>query len=70
MSEKITLKDIYEAVQDLRNEVRDIYATKESYMSVEKRVSDIEGNITWTVRLVVGAVLTSILALVGVFVRR
>jgi hypothetical protein len=42
------------------------FATKADYLNLDKRLTDIESDRKWLVRLIVGAVATSLLALIGI----
>ena len=51
-------------VKKLINEVKDGYTKKEEFESLKRRVQHIEGNATWLVRIIIGAVIVAILSLV------
>ena len=53
-----------EELKKLIAEVKDGYAKKEEFESLKRRVQHIEGNATWLVRIIIGAVIVAILSLV------
>jgi 5-enolpyruvylshikimate-3-phosphate synthase len=55
------------AMDDLKKfiaEFKENYVTKEEFGGLEHRVAKIESDLSWAVRLIVGAVITAVSALV------
>ena len=55
---KVTLRDVYQAVQDFRDEVRDTYVTKDEFRPVMKVVY---GLVTLILTVVVGAIIALVI---------
>lgn len=61
------LKDTREDIADLKKDIKslkDCYPSKESLITLEGRVKNIEGNLSKVIWIVLGAVVSAILALV------
>lgn len=51
------------AIQDISN-LGTNYAEKSDHLSLAKRVSSLESNITWVVRTIIGVIILALLSLV------
>lgn len=57
MTEKVTLKDIYNSIQDFRTEVRDTYVTKDEFNPVKAIAY---GTVGLTLTAVLGALIATV----------
>jgi hypothetical protein len=58
MSKDVSLRDIYDAIKEFREEVRETYVTKDEFVPVKMIAFGLVGTI---VTLVLGAILTGII---------
>jgi ABC-type phosphate transport system permease subunit len=58
MKAEVTLRDIYQAIEDFRKEVREQYVTKDEFMPVKNIAFGLVSLITFTV---IGAILTMVI---------
>ena len=45
------------------------FATKSDFQAIDKRLTDLESDRKWLVRLIIGSVATSLLALIGIGIK-
>jgi hypothetical protein len=62
---KVTLRDIYDNINELRKEVRETYVTKEEFYPIRDEVTGIRNNLSKGVWIVLSAVFFGILGLLG-----
>lgn len=58
------LTDLQQTVSDLVHRLEQGYVRVDSVAPLERRVASLESSVTWVVRLVIGAVIAALLALV------
>lgn len=61
---KSALDDIKESITILTNKLENGFVTKEEFKSLDKRVSGLEDLKGWALKIIVGGVIMSLLALV------
>jgi hypothetical protein len=65
-----THKDIIDRIDSqftyLREEMKATYVTKDEFVPLTKRVRAIENNLSWAIKIVVGAVISGLLLLLGI----
>ena len=61
------VEQLVNAINDLRGEVRELksnFATKSELNALEEEIKGIKGNLSWVIKIIVGAVVTAVLGLV------
>lgn len=62
---KSALDEIKNDIKDIKEELPNAFATKSELVNLDKRLKDVEDLKNWFVRIVLGAIIVSILALMG-----
>lgn len=62
---KAGIDDIKDSLNMLRSEVRSSYATKQDLKSISERIGKFESLYEWVLRIIIGAIVSGILLLLG-----
>lgn len=65
MAKNITNQDIYEFLEKMRKENRELFATKIEVADLSRRIGSVESNLLWSVRIVIGTVIAAVLGFLG-----
>ena len=58
------ISNINKSLDELHTKIDNKYVSKERFEPVEQKVENISGNVTWLVRLIIGAIVLALLGLV------
>lgn len=61
-----TLNEIKDSIANFMTEVKDGFVSKEEFNSLKKDVRDLQDIKSWGVKIVIGGVITGLLALLGI----
>lgn len=60
------IDDIQESVKDLRQEIVDGFVSKNEFDGLRGRVNQLESLKEWSIRIIIGGIIISLLALLGI----
>jgi hypothetical protein len=62
---RLFMSDIKSTIKDIHDKLDNRYVTRRNFDQLEKDVTKIQSSITWLVRTMIGAMVTSVLAFIG-----